>query len=275
MKVICGCEYKDYSMQLFEVKKNIISMGNRIITNDYNYSTSDKIEDVIVGKESIVYTKKDNRGLLRTFFYTGDINSDELSEALKLLDRKGYLLEYICKGQNVLEPIFVNGGFKKLATRVRKISNLKLEGNQLRRLHSELMDQYYDESIGEYAKEEDAEEIEDVLLHVFDEKLDHIPTVTELKEMAKNKSILYFRFKGRIAALHIYQVIGKKLYTIFSYNSLNAIVLYSLEKRAHDYVVDNYGVICKYSWIDVTNEKSLKRNTYRNDDVHNYIYYNG
>ena len=39
------------------------------------------------------------------FFF--DINSDELSEALKLLDRKGYLLEYICKGQNVLEPIFV------------------------------------------------------------------------------------------------------------------------------------------------------------------------
>ena len=57
-----------------------------------------------------------------------------------------------------------------------------------------------------------------------------------------------------------------------SYNSLPAIVLYCLEKRAHLEVIEKYDVIMKYSWINTENEKSLKRNILGFDNVYTYIY---
>lgn len=218
---------------------------------------------------SIVFSYVDEKGICRIFFTTYDL--EVLKEELTYFP-KDSILDYICHGENLLDCIFEESGFGKIASYARKSINLLTDGKDFKRSHSQILDAYYDETVGEYATEEDAEEIVQLLDEVFDREMDHIPTVAEIKEYAKRHWVLIYRASGKIQALYIYQIQGKKFYSNISYNALPAIVLYCLEKRAHMEVVKNYDVIMKYSWINTNNDKSLRRNILKFDDVYTYIY---
>lgn len=218
---------------------------------------------------SLVFSCDDEKGIHRIYFISYDLN--DLEKELSYFPRNS-ILEYICKGDNPLKDVFNESGFEEIASYARKSINMRTEGKEFKRSHSELLDSYYDETVGEYATEEDAEEIVQLLDKVFDIEMDHIPGVEHIREYARKNWILIYRVSGEIKALYLFQIQGKKFYSNISYNSLPAVVLYCLEKRAHMDVVNNYDVAIKYSWINEKNEKSLRRNTLNFDGVYNYIY---
>lgn len=255
-----------------EIKKKAQKSGKELYSNIYqfyNHKAEKICCDYRMANCSLVFSHLDEKKIRRVYFISFDLQ--ELSEELRHFPR-GDILDYICKGANLLKSVFADGGFNEIAVYTRKSINFQTEGREFKRSHSEILDKYYDETVGEYATIEDAEEIVHLLEEVFDIETDHIPTVEEVINYARKHWILIYRVSGVIRALYIYQIQGKKFYSNISYNSLPAIVLYCLEKRAHMEVLKNYDVIMKYSWINKKNEKSLRRNILGFDDVYTNIY---
>lgn len=262
--------------EIYSLYKNIKhkakEMGKELYSNIYQYyNKKDQTVfcDYRMAQCSLVFSYCDGKKVQRVYFVSYDLQ--ELSDELEFFPQNA-ILEYICKGENMLKDVFDYGGFKEIAIYTRKSIDFLTEGKEFKRSHSEVLDKYYDETIGEYASEKDAEEIVQLLEEVFDKDTDHIPTVEEIISYARKHWILIYRVSGSIRALYMYQIQGKKFYSNFSYNSLPAIVLYCLEKRAHMEVLKNYDVIMKYSWINIKNEKSLRRNILSYDDVYTNIY---
>ena len=255
-----------------EIKKNAKESSSDVYSNIYHYYNQEIEQikcDYRMTDSSLVFLYRDNKGVCRIYFIAFDLKV--LAEELMYFSRDS-ILDYICKGENPLEDVFNNGGFNEIASYTRKSINFETEGKEFKRSHSEILDSYYDDTVGEYAEEKDAEEIVQLLDEVFDKDVDHIPSVADIKEYARKKWILIYRDAGKIRALYIFQIQGKKFYSNISYNSMPAIVLYCLEKRAHMDVVNNYDVTMKYSWINTNNEKSLRRNVLNFDGVYTYIY---
>lgn len=255
-----------------EIKKKARKFSSIVYTNIYQFYARemDHIKcDYRITDFSLTFSYLDEKNVYRVFFISCDLN--DLKEELSYFP-KDSVLDYICEGENKMADVFLGSNFREIATYTRKSVNLIKEGKDFKRSHSEFLDQYYDENVGEYATEADAEEIADVLDEVFDRELDHLPTVEKIREYAGKKWILIYRNKGKIRALYLFQIQGKKFYSNISFNSLPAIVLYCLEKRAHMDVIENYDVTIKYSWINKKNARSLKRNILNFDDVYNYIY---
>lgn len=263
--------YDIYSLQK-KIKKKAKEISGVIYSNLYQLYVPEMEHircDYRITDSSLVFSYIDEKGICRVFFTAYDL--EVLKKELTYFPVAS-ILDYVCQGENLLDDVFEEGGFKKIASYTRKSTNLLQEGKEFKRSHSEILDFYYDETVGEYATEEDAEEIVKLLDKIFDKEIDHIPTVAEIRDFAKKNWILVYRISGEIRALYVYQIQGKKFYSNISYNSLPAIVLYCLEKRAHMEVIENYDVIMKYSWINTENEKSLKRNILGFDNVFTYIY---
>ncbi len=265
-------ELKDILILQDEIKKKAKASSSKTYMNIYQFWPEEimhKKVDYRLTNSSLVFAYKDEGGIYRMFFIS--YNVSDLEKELSCFPQ-GAILDYICKGENELEGVFLGGGFRQIASYTRKSINFLTEGKDFKRSHSEILDAYYDETVGEYATENDAEEITELLNNVFDKEVDHIPFVNEVREYAKKKWILVYRLAGKIRSLYIFQIQGRKFYSNFSYNSLPATVLYCLEKRAHMEVVNNYNVIMKYSWINTNNDRSLKRNILKYDGVYTYIY---
>lgn len=263
---------RDIYSILKEIKQKAKKTSQVLYSNIYQFydqNTEKTWCDCRVAHASLLYSYCDDREIRRVYFASYDLC--ELSEELAHFP-KDAILDYVCKGTNLIKQYILGGGFEEIASYVRKSTNLLAEGKEFKRSHSEMLDSYYDENIGEYAKENDAEEIVQLLEEVFDKEIDHIPTVAEIREYAKKNWILVYRVLGKIRALYLYQIQGKKFYSNISYNSVPAIILYCLEKRAHMEVMENYDVVMKYSWINTQNQRSLRRNVLKYDDVYTYIY---
>lgn len=260
-----------YSLQK-EIKKKAKESSSVVYSNLYQLYVPEMehlLCDYRLTDSSLVYSYMDEKGVCRIFFVA--YNLEVLQRELACFP-KSTILDYICQGENSLDSTFEKSGYEKIGTYARKSTNFLKEGKEFRRSHSEILDSYYDETIGEYATEADAEEIVQLLDQVFDKEIDHIPTVEKIREYAKKHWILLYRKSGKIRGLYVYQIQGKKFYSNISYNSLPAVILYCLEKRAHMEVVNNYDVIMKYSWINTKNQRSLKRNILEFDNVYTYIY---
>lgn len=255
-----------------EIKQKAQKESRKLYSNIYQFYNQ-KAEgipcDYRIAYASLVFSYYDEKNVHRVYFASYDLC--ELSEELEHFP-KGSVLDYVCKGENVLKQYICRGGFEEIATYTRKSINLLTEGKEFKRSHSEILDPYYDETVGEYATEEDAEEIVGILDEVFDKDTDHIPSVNEIREYIRNNWVLIYRHLDKIRCLYIFQIQGKRFYSNFSYNSMPAVVLYCLEKRAHMDVIRKYDVILKYSWISTSNAKSLQRNVLNFDDIYTYIY---
>ena len=265
-------ELKDILSLQRQIKKNAKVFSGKVYSNIYHFFVPEMEHikcDYRMTESALSFAYFDEKGVYRVFFASFDLT--ELKGELSHFP-KGSVLDYVCEGENELRDAFLGGNFREIATYTRKSINLVKEGKDFKRSHSELLEPYYNPNIGEYATEDDAEEIVQILDEVFDREMDHLPAVEKVKEYAGKKWILIYRDKGKISALYLFQIQGKKFYSNISYNSLPAVVLYCLEKRAHMEVIENYDVILKYSWINTKNAKSLKRNILNYDNVFTYIY---
>jgi len=255
-----------------KIRREAKEKKKTVYSNVYQYSYGSQEEELCdfrMTSTSLIFAFSDKKNVYRAYFVSYDLQ--ELSAELKYFS-KGTILECASKGENIVETALLNGGFDRIAIHARKSINFNEEGKAFKRSHADILEPYYNPTVGEYAKEEDAEEIVSLLENVFNRDTDHIPSVEDIKEYASKNWILLYRIKGKIRTLYVYQIQGKKFYSNISYNSSSAIILYCLERRAHEEVIRKYDVTMKYSWINLENERSLRRNILNFDDVYTYIY---
>lgn len=121
----------------------------------------------------------------------------------------------------------------------------------------DILRKMYEPNFGEYAAEEDAEELNELSLRLFDEYSDELPDVEEWRDICKRKECLLYRENNPkennpIVAYYVWRLEGKKLYSRMSANRTGANVLYNLERRIFTEFF-NQGIRTFYGWSDIYN----------------------
>ena len=264
-------EYKDVCCAINNLKIRMCAkdvyytnfLGNRSTYNNCIWI------DIVCKDKAVLATYYMNENVKKLIYFSYDI--EQLNELLREVSND-ILVELVCKNENPIHNVFLESGFSCLGPLIRKSINLDVDGKEFRCSAKDELEPYYAPEFGEIAKISDAGEIHDLLDRVFDYRIDDIPSVEQLREFIINQWVLLYRKNGVIRTLYIYQVKGKRFFSNYSYNTLPAIALYCLEKRAHEYVINNYDVKVKYSWINIENVKSLRRNTSNIDGIYRYVY---
>lgn len=258
--------------RITELKKRARMEKKLIYSNIYflyNEDLQHEEYDCIETEKSIVFSKKDEYEVNRGYFIS--FQQQDLVECLKDLP-SGIIIDYNCRGENDFDFVFQNGGLQLIATYVRRSIDLKKEGYEYKSAFSDILEQYYSEDEIEYADMSDIDTIIELMSNKFDKEKDHLPTRKELQEWISKKWVLLFKKDNVIYSLYIYQIIGKKMYSAFSYNGVTADKLYCLEKKGFLDAINNNNIVSKYAWMNMENVKAFKRTVYQSENIKNYIY---
>ena len=141
-----------------------------------------------------------------------------------------------------------------------------------------ILQELYDSSCGEYAVEQDAEELYNLSKSVFDTNCDDVFTVEEWEKRILKKEVLVYREDNKITSCYVWRLEGRKLYSNISINLGAANILYNMERRIFTEMWKK-GIRTYYAWYNEKNKKELarrNRNAYkyilREDIIHNAIY---
>ena len=255
------------------IKQNAIEKHTKVFTNIYTlYNEIEQSEYAfcVQGANGIVFWKKDNWDVCRVFFVASDLL--ELSVLLSEVPSDVVMDYNTHKNNNMLNQFFIKAGFQLKASYVRKGMGIQGIGYEDVSAHSDILDDYYDESIVEYALYSDIDEIMQIIEDTFDKETDHLPARENLIEWIKNKWVLIYREEGKIYTIYIYEIFGKKMYSALSYNSVTADKMYTLEKKGYLDAVQKYDVQYIYAWFNRENFGAMKRNVLKEDGLINYIY---
>ena len=121
-----------------------------------------------------------------------------------------------------------------------------------------LLQEMYNPNRREYPVVQDAEEIFDLCMDVFDPTIDEIFSVEDWRRTIENKECVIVRENGKIVTLYKWRIEGKKLYGNISVNLGAANLLYDLERSVFDEYWEK-GIRTMYAWINCSNNKALKR----------------
>ncbi len=127
----------------------------------------------------------------------------------------------------------------------------------------DILRKMYEPNFGEFASEDDAEELNKLSLMLFDEYSDELPSVDEWRDICKRKECLIYREdnpeeNNPIVAYYVWRLEGKKLYSRMSANRSGANILYNLERRIFTDYFDQ-GIRVFYGWSDIYNVQAHGR----------------
>lgn len=170
------------------------------------------------------------------------------------------IFEWIYKDENLLEEIMYSANIKHYATYMRISRTWEANPYEVAEKGVRLLLQKrYDCSCGEYAVEEDAEELYELSKSVFDVNCDDVFTVEEWRKRILNKEVLIYREEKEIIACYVFRLEGKKLYSNIAINQGSADILYSMERRIFTEMWEK-GIRVYYAWFDVKNKQAISRN---------------
>lgn len=165
------------------------------------------------------------------------------------------------KKENVLEGVNIKLYTIYQRDTVRYDENPYLKPDTTSR--RDILRKMYVPNFGEYASEEDAEELNRLSLMLFDEYSDELPSVDEWRDICRRKECLIYREdnpeeNNPIVAYYVWRLEGKKLYSRMSANRSAANILYNLERRIFTDYFD-MGIRVFYGWSDVYNTQAHGR----------------
>lgn len=256
-------------MQLKEIMRHIsqIKKNKKAYYSNYYLGYSFEQEfDVIKGDETIIFTAWDN-SFKRVFYFSS--NLDELGKLLSEV-KDIAVLDIVGKSEEPVDSVLKIAGFDRYAVFCKKQIDLEVGGRTKK--DEGIYNQFYNPDLLEYVDEDDIDEMMALLNRVFDCKTYHIPTEEQLLEIIRDRKAVCHRIDGKIVAFYIYAIEGKKLYSNFSYNSVSADVLYSLERRIRELTYEKDGVRQAYAWFDMENQRALRRVVLLDTGLRDYIY---
>ncbi len=243
----------------------------KLVTNYYlTYQNSQQDFETWIGENSVVFCVQEEN-LVRCFFASTDM--EELNHLLANVP-EGAVMDYISREEMRQFPWVDSGIFEHYTTLMRHTnSNFSEESPKSKR--SLFLEQFYDESIGEFARQEDAEELYDMLYKIFDYRVSRLPSRQQLSDMIDKNWVLLYRENDRIVAFLMYQIEGRKYYGYQIYNEGTADITYNLEVKANKYARDHYPVNSSYAWIEVGNKAANDRVGASFDGTYDYIFIRG
>ena len=97
------------------------------------------------------------------------------------------------------------------------------------------------------------------LYDVFDKHSSHLFDRNRLKELIIDNKVLVYKEDGRLLSFLIYTIEGKRFYVAYVYNSAENHIALSMYVKAAKAAIQA-GCTYGYSWVDETNETSLRYN---------------
>lgn len=256
-------EIQEYIMSIR--KKNKI----RPVTNSY-FIDETKEYECICKENTILYSHIDG-SLKRVFFVS--CKEEELVEALASLSGN-IVLDYVAK-QDDLEQIMQRAEFRKKSCFLRLSQpDLSKSFEPEENPYANHLKRFFSDSRVSFLGIQYAEQLNDMIHTVFDETDGHFFDFEELKWRMKNKKVVGYVEDGRIISFFIYSYEGKKFYGNFAYNGGDPSLAVSMFVKGAQTALKD-GCTYGYSWIDETNDKSLRfaqLKGYKPDGVKDYIY---
>lgn len=255
-------------MKIRQIKEKIRLLKNiykKIETNFYPGILSDEQGAVIFENEQALVFIVQEPNRQRVFFAFAD--KEAFSELLLQIPA-GAVMEYIYKqGQNPLKLVFENGNMKKYATYMRKTVCYRENPFSIPETgRRKLLERMYDSECGEYAKEEDIAELDELTKETFDILCDDVFTLDQWKKTIKKKECILYREDGKIISFYVFRLEGKKLYSNLSVNRGSANFLYNLERRIFEEMWEK-GIRIFYGWFNIQNSRALIRKNENRDQT--------
>lgn len=209
------------------------------------------------GRSSIVFWNTDQDRICRIYFFCFDLN--ELSMQLSQMEPNS-ILDYIGECCDPLLQAFEAGGFRQYACFLR-LSNKKLAHvfDASCNPYAGYLERFGEETRITSASIEDLDVLHRKLYDVFDKRSSHFFSRDRLKELIMDEQVLVYKEQGILRSFLIYTIDGKKFYVAYIYNSSENHIALSMYVKAAKTAIEA-GCTYGYSWVDETNETSLRYN---------------
>ena len=251
--------------------QNIRQSCSNTVCNYFEFFTKNILFDAIFTERTIVFGREEGQ-IYRVFFCTGKL--EELSGLLKVFPEHS-VVDVITNNRmsisEVLHQLHIADYEQRNIFERYCISSLgKGIYKELPKEFQNLEASHY----GEYAKEEDAAEILQMLKDSFDPKQNHLEDIHVLKEMIRNRQVRIISDQGKIAALITFRMQGRKLYIEHLVNRGQRVYSYSL----YLYILEaalSKGIQCVNTWIAEDNLRSqrfAKHFGYEKDGLVDFIW---
>ena len=212
---------------------------------------------VLESRSSIVFWQTGKDSVCRIYFFCFDL--DELSRQLSQMEADS-ILDYIGECSASLSHAFHAGGFRQYAC------FLRLSNKNLARVfdtdynpYADYLERFGEETRITVASVKELDTLQRKLYNVFDKRSSHFFNKEKLKELIMGNKVLAYKEDGRLLSFLIYIIEGKKFYVAYVYNSAENHIALSMYVKAAKSAI-KAGCTYGYSWVDETNETSLRYN---------------
>lgn len=220
---------------------------NRFLTNCYSMDILDKVNELWEDDSSFLFSCSDH-GIERLYYFARDYET--LNALLSQIPKGKYYLEFMTNRPDEYVPID-----SVLVARMKRMSNSDCRDV----FENSPVLQYRNDSIVEYAKADDTQEINKILWETFHTEVSHLLYDEELESQINEQNVMVHKNPetGAIDALLQTDVMPKKFYVNQVINRGEKHVIHAIMlKRLHDYI-ENGGKYA-YAWVQEDNAASIK-----------------
>lgn len=247
-------------MTIQEIFAHITTMKKNCIRRQSytNFFGRDEGEySVLKSQESIVFWNTGEDDVCRIYFFC--FNLDELSRQLLKIESGG-ILDYIGECGDALINALHAGGFRQYACFLRLSNkNLAYVFDANVNPYGDYLERFTEETRITYASIKELEVLHRKLRDVFDKRTSHFWGRDKLRELILDNKVLVYKEQGRLLSFLIFTIVGKKFYVAHVYNSSEKHIALSMYVKAAKTAIQE-GCTYGYSWVDETNEPSLRYN---------------
>ncbi len=221
------------------------------------FAQTDGDYSIVESRDSIVFWQTGEDNVCRIYFFCFDL--DELSRQLSQVENDS-ILDYIGECSDSLSHAFHAGGFRQYACFLR-LSNKNLAHvfDTDYNPYADYLERFAEETRITSASLEELDTLHRKLYDVFDKHSSHLFDRNRLKELIIDNKVLVYKEDGRLLSFLIYTIEGKRFYVAYVYNSAENHIALSMYVKAAKAAIQA-GCTYGYSWVDETNETSLRYN---------------
>lgn len=261
MQVICEHSIVNIKNKMTDIRRNRKGM---IYHNYFNNCDQDEEIFVVYGENTVVFWD-DDRGIIRGYFYSSDV--DELIKMLNLLPQ-GSIVDYVTKNKGEMQVILESGGLK-LLHEMHRMSAAGLTDEDHKVIvanHETMMESLYRPQNARCAELADLEKLYQKLNEIFDARESHLPTREELAKFIQNKWVVVYHEVSKMLGFQIYTVENGQFYGYQIWNGGGPEVYFTLVQTTNnlykEYLRENNIAHEKikpgYCWVNVKNRKSMR-----------------
>lgn len=217
----------------------------QLLTNCYTVGSVENADQLWMKEDDFIFSYKD-QGINRLIYFAKDWHA--VDELLRLVDSGRYFLDFMTKNPDEYVPSSL-----MLIARMMRLSNPDCRSVFM---EESFVMQYMNENIGERARVEDAEEINQVLWDTFRTEISHLLSDEEIRDKIAAGQITIHR-DNHIDAILQADVKPKKFYINQIVNRTDRSIIHAiLLNRLKQYVKSGGKYL--YAWVEEANIASLK-----------------